>query len=442
MLAAQTDVLRETGAGLLDLALALPRHLWALTRRRAALAEYAGLRRDGFDPAAATAAGSDAAPPAALRDVILSCGDASGEEHALRLLRLLRARHPGVRVRGFGGARLAAEGMEVWRPLADLNVMGFRDVAAQLPLFVGCVHRFAREIRARPPDAVLLVDYPGLNRVLLRLAARRLLPVVDFVAPQLWAWAPWRVADFRRADVLLTILPFERDWFVRRGARAEYVGHPLGDALAAAGAHEAAPPPELAAPGGPWIGILPGSRRREVRENLPGLLEAAARLRVRVPEARFVLPHLRAELWPLLRALLADSPVPVLEAPGCFHAVLPRLAGAWSVSGTASLEAALCGVPTVTSYRIRSRLGAWYARHALTVPHVAGVNLLAGREVLPEVVGLECPPEELAERLAALLEPARAAVLRSELARLRAAHAPPGAALRAVQALERAVAAG
>ena len=436
MLAAQMDVLRESGAGLLDLALALPRHAWALTRRAEALMEYAQLRRDALDAA------PEAAPPPerALREVVLSCGDASGEEHALRLLRILRARHPGVRVRGFGGARLAAEGMEMWEPLADLNVMGFRDVAAQLPLFFRCVHRFAAEVRQRPPDAVLLVDYPGLNRVLLRIAARRALPVVDYVAPQLWAWAPWRVRDFRRADVLLTILPFERDWFARRGARAEYLGHPLGDALAEAGAGEAPPPSALAEPGGPWIGILPGSRRREVRENLPGMLAAAALLRAQFPDARFVLPHLRAELWPLLREHLANSPVPVLEAPGCFHAVLPRLAGAWSVSGTASLEAALCGVPTVISYRIRSRFAAWYARRGLSVPQVAGVNLLAGRELLPEVVGLKCPSERLAAELSALLEPNRSALLRAELARLRSAHAAPGAALRAVLALERAAA--
>ncbi|MDA1261252.1 MAG: hypothetical protein O3A20_11620, partial [Planctomycetota bacterium] len=217
--------------------------------------------------------------------------------------------------------------------------------------------------------------------------------------------------------------------------------HPLGDALAEAGAAEAPPPAALSESGGPWIGILPGSRRREVRENLPDMLAAAAQLRLRLPSARFVLPHLRMELWETLRAGLAHSPVPVLEAPGCFHAVLPRLAGAWSVSGTASLEAALCGVPTVTSYRIRSRFAAWYARHGLSVPHISGINLLAGRELLPELVGLECPPELLAERLAELLEPAQAARLRTQLADLRSAHAAPGAALRAVLALERAAAA-
>lgn len=437
MLAAHADVLRETGAGLLGLLLAAPRHAVALARRDAALREFAGLPRETLPTAADPL---DAPPERPLRELLLSCGDASGEAHALRLLRILRARHPGIRVRGLGGARLAAEGMEVWEPLADLNVMGVRDVAARLPLFFRCVGRFAREVRARPPDAVLLVDYPGLNRVLLRIAARRMLPVLDYVAPQLWAWAPWRVRDFRRADALLTILPFERAWFERRGARAEYVGHPLGDALAEAGAGEAPPPAELAAPGGPWIGVLPGSRRSEVRENLPRMLAAAALVRARRPDARFVLPHLRQSLWPELRAALAAAPVPVLEAPGCFHAVLPRLAAAWCVSGTASLEAALAGVPTVVAYRIRSRAAAWYARRGLAVPHVGGANLMAGRELLPEVVGLECPPATLAARLEELLDPARAAALRAELARLRAAHAAPGAAARAVRALERAAA--
>jgi len=437
MLAAKLDLLRETGAGLGSLLLTLPRHALALRRRDAGLREYALLERDTVPDGPLD--GSEA-PPCALEDVVIGCGDVSGETHAVRLLRELRVRHPRLRARGFGGARLAAEGMEVWEPLADLNVMGIKDVAARLPLFLRAVHRFAAEIRRKPPDAVVLVDYPGLNRVLLRVAARRGIPVIDYVAPQLWAWAPWRVKDFRRAQKLLTILPFERDWYRRHGAAAEFVGHPLGDALAEAGADEAPAPAELDTPGGPWIGILPGSRQREVRENLPGLLAAAALVRARMPEARFVLPHLRAELWPALHAHLAAAPVPVLPAPGCFHRILPRLAGAWAVSGTASVEVALCGVPTVVVYRITSRFGAWYARRALTIPHVGALNLMAGRELLPEIVGLECPPELMAERMLGLLDSGQQAELRATLRRIRTSCAPAGAGARAARAVERAVA--
>ena len=286
----------------------------------------------------------------------------------------------------------------------------------------------------------MLVDYPGLNRVLLRVAARRRIPVIDYVAPQLWAWAPWRVRDFRRAQTLLTILPFERDWYRRHGATARFVGHPLGDALAEAGSAEAPEPQELKDSDGPWIGILPGSRRSEVRENLPRMLAAAALVQLRLPEARFVLPHLREELWPMLREHLSASPVKVLLAPGSFHRILPRLTGAWAVSGTASVEVALCGVPTVVVYRIGSRFGAWYARNALTIPHVGAVNLMAGKELLPEVVGLECPPALLADRMLGLLEPGKQAELRASLRRIRNACAPAGAAARAARAIEQGVA--
>jgi lipid-A-disaccharide synthase len=437
MLAAKLDLLRESGAGLGSLLLAVPRHAMSLGHRDAALREYAILERDEVPEEPLDGA---APPPCALKNIVLACGDVSGEAHALRLLRELRARHPQLRVRGFGGARLAAEGMEVWEPLADLNVMGIKDVAARLPLFLRAVHRFAAEIRREPPDAVVLVDYPGLNRVLLRIAARRGIPVLDYIAPQLWAWAPWRIKDFRRAQKLLTILPFERDWYRRHGAQAEFIGHPLGDALAEAGADEAPEPPEMNEPGGPWIGILPGSRRRELRDNLPQLLEAAALLRAKMPEVRFVLPHLRMELWPALRAQLASSAVPVVEAPGCFQRILPRLSGAWAVSGTASVEVALCGVPTVVVYHIKSRFGAWYARRALTIPHVGALNLMAGRELLPEVVGLECPPELLAGHMVRLLESAAQADLRHSLRRIRTRCAPPGAAARAARAIERGVA--
>ena len=422
-------VARETGAALADLALALPRHLLALTQVNARLAEFRTL---GADPL--PAAGGPPGPGAPLRRILLSCGDVSGEAHALRLLAALRRRHPDLEVAGFGGAALRAEGMDVWEPLADLNVMGFRDVAAQLPLFFRCVARFARELRDGAPDAVVLVDYPGLNRHLLRLAARARVPVVDYIAPQLWAWAPWRVRDFRRADRLLTILPFEGDWYRARGARPEYVGHPLGDGLRTAAAAEAAPP--ALDPDRQWVGILPGSRQREVRENLPLMLEAAAELSRRRPGLGFVLPHLRQERWAQIEAALRASPVDVVRAPGCFHAVLPELRAAWVASGTALLEVAAHRVPPVLVYRVGSRLADWMRRHALAVPAVGSLNLMAGAPLVPEHVGRRLDPAGLAADLEARLDgPVRLAFLQA-LEPLLPRFAQPGAAARAARAVE------
>jgi lipid-A-disaccharide synthase len=447
-------VIREFLLALADLGLGIPRQLFALTARKRRLAAFQTLR---FDPvptcAAAPAPGQGTAPQppdstqsgASKQDrplrIVLSCGDASGEAHAVRLFHELRGIYPRVELRGFGGQELAAEGMQLWQPLADLNVMGFRDVLAQLPLFFGCVHRFAKELRDDPPDLVVLVDYPGLNRHLLRVAKRAGVPVVHYIAPQLWAWAPWRVRDFRRADRLLTILPFESDWYARQGASASYVGHPLGDGLHAAAEAEAELPADLAARAAAdssaadprashWVGILPGSRRREIAENLPLLLEAAAELQKRQPQVRFVLPHLRASVERQIREALASSPVEVLYAPGCFHRVMPHLRAAWVASGTALLEVAAHRVPPVLVYRVSSRLGAWLSRNWLAVPYIGSLNLIAGRELAPEHLGRNILPQALADDLEARLDgPVRTSILEA-IEELRPAFGEPGSAAR------------
>ncbi len=426
MLAPAFDVLREFLYALVDLLLALPRHFWAFTQRTRRLAEFEQLQSAPIPPTPSTT------PPAfALRHLVVSCGDASGQAHALRLCRLLQQRHPNLRLSGFGGCQLEDLGMEVWRPLADLNVMGFRDVAAQLPLFFSAVFLFAKEMRQHPPDAVLLVDYPGLNRHLLRIAKRCHVPVVDFIAPQLWAWAPWRIRDFRRADLLLTILPFEENWYCQHGAQAKYIGHPLAEQIAAAEDPCPWQPPDQQ---GPWVALLPGSRKREIKENLPLMLAAASLLQQQKPELRFVLPHLRQELWPLLQPILQESTVEVTPAVGAFHSVLSHCIGAWVVSGTASLEVAARGVPAVVVYQMSSRLGSWLASHALSVPHVAGANLILGRRQMPELLGHHLQPQALCTAL--LQQMQDAAQARSAAEELHTHAFAPGTTLRAALAIE------
>lgn len=431
-LSPRATVAREFLLALWELLLGIPRQFASFALRKKRLARFHTLRDDPLP---------QAAPPAQRRGrklrVVLSCGDASGEAHAIRLLRELRARYDEVEVRGFGGAELEKQGMQVWEPLADLNVMGFQDVLAQLPLFFGCVRRFTEELSQDPPDLVLLIDYPGLNRHLLRIARRAQVPVVDYIAPQLWAWAPWRVRDFRRADRLLTILPFESDWYERHGAAAQYIGHPLGDGLEQAMQQEAELPAALrdAPDDTVWVGLLPGSRRREIVQNLPQLLVAALDLQTRRPEVRFVLPHLRPDVDELIRNHLVASPVEVIYAPGCFHRVLPRCRTAAVASGTALLEVAAHRVPPVLIYRVASRLGAWLARHWLTVPFIGGLNLLARRELAPEHVGREIDLIALVDDLEARLDgPVREQTLQA-METLRPAFAEPGAAARTAEIL-------
>ncbi|MCP4094189.1 MAG: lipid-A-disaccharide synthase [Planctomycetes bacterium] len=431
-LAPAYDVLREFLHALLDLLLALPRHLYAFARRDARLRRFESLERVHLSPLPEQLA----APGLELKSMILSCGDASGEIHAARLLKVLQERHPHLQVSGYGGQQLADMGMDVWLPLADLNVMGFKDVAAQLPMFFGAVHRFSKAIHKQHPDVVVLLDYPGLNMHLLRIAKRHGIPVVHYVAPQLWAWAPWRVHDFRRADRLLTILPFENDWYERHGASTTFVGHPLADSLAADSSVWQPPSSEE---GVEWIAILPGSRKREIRENLSLMLEAAELLQQQRPQVCFVLPHLRDKVWPQIEEMLTASSVKVTKVRGEFHSVLRQCHGAWVVSGTASLEVAALGIPSVVVYAMSSKLGAWLAAHALTVPFVGGINLVAGRQLAPERIGLNLKATDLcADLLAQLKEPGRSAIVEQ----LQAVHdtaLAPGTAKRAALAVEDAV---
>ena len=264
--------------------------------------------------------------------------------------------------------------------------------------------------------------------------------MVHYVAPQLWAWAPWRVRDFRRADRLLTILPFENDWYARHGARTTFVGHPLADSLAAD--HSLWTPPTQPAQSTDsaveWIGLLPGSRKREIRENLPLMLEAARLLHQLRPQVRFVLPHLRAKVWPQIEDLLTHSAVHVLCVPGEFHAVLRACRGAWVVSGTASLEVAAVGIPSVVVYAMSSKLGAWLAAHALTVPFVGGINLVAGTQLAPELVGTNLQADDLCRALLVQLEDPGHAAMVARLAAVRTTALAPGTAQRAALAIEQA----
>ena len=413
--------------------LALPRHLFAFTQRKNRLAVFDSLKRVQLQALPETLS----APAGSLHHMVLSCGDASGEIHAERLLRVLQQRHPNLQVEGYGGQRLSEMGMHVWLPLADLNVMGFKDVAAQLPMFFGAVHRFAKHLHQQRPDVVVLLDYPGLNRHLLRIAKRHGIPVVQYVAPQLWAWAPWRVRDFRRADCLLTILPFENDWYTRHGAQTTFVGHPLADSLAAAQSTWSPPDCHAETPI-EWIAILPGSRKREIRENLPLMLEAAALLQQQRPQVRFVLPHLRAKVWPQIEQLLKHSTVQIHAEPGQFHAVLKQCQGAWVVSGTASLEVAALGIPSVVVYAMSSKLGAWLAAHALTVPFVGGINLVAGQKLAPEQVGLNLKAHDLCADLLAQLEEPGHSEITAQLQEVHDTALAPGTAQRAALAVEEA----
>ena len=319
--------------------------------------------------------------------LFVSAGEASGEMHAVKLVRGVRARHADVRVTCFGGKALESSGARLLWPLADHAVMGLTAALASLPFFLRAVGRFVRLVREDRPDLVVLVDYPGLHLVLAEICKRAGVPVVHYVAPQYWAWGPWRMRRYARAFTgTLTILPFEPAWFTRFAIASRYVGHPLLDQIA-----EQPPHRELVAKIAkqPVLVLLAGSRTKEIRSHLPGMLEVAAQLRSEEPVLRVVVAQRDPRKAELARALIAAAPgdartwAEVHQGEVQDYLTAARLVIA--KSGTGSLESVLRGAPTIVVYRVGSALAKALYSRLVMLPFFASANLVAGRLVVEEI---------------------------------------------------------
>jgi lipid-A-disaccharide synthase len=379
------ELLRAVLVPLRVLAYVPMRHRWrAVARQALAAAAAAEPEADIADPGGPLATFFALRRPhrGAHPHLFVSAGEASGEAHGARLLQALP---PDVRCTAFGGQQLAAAGATVRVVLTDHAVMGFFGVLRQLPRILRAFADYLRLLRTDPPDLVVLIDYPGLHLVMAKAARRRRIPVLHYVAPQYWAWGPWRMRRYRRSvDATLTILPFETAFFRRFRIPAAYIGHPLLDEI---DRHPPDPAATAAVRARPTLVLLPGSRRAEITANLPGMLRTAAALRALQPDLRVVLPHKDPRRTPLLRHLLASA---ATAAEGVEHhegPLGPWLAGARLVlvkSGTGSLEACLHGNPTIVVYQLRGMLGTLGYHNILSVPWIAAANLIAGRRVVPE----------------------------------------------------------
>lgn len=327
--------------------------------------------------------------------ILVVAGEASGDLHAGNLVAALREARPDLAYFGVGGERLRAAGLECLAHSEELSVMGLAEVVRELPRLVTLARRVRREAISRRPDLAVLVDAPDFNLPLARHLRSAGVPVVVYISPQLWAWRSGRVRRIRRdVNRVLCILPFEVEFYARHGVAAEYVGHPLVDELADL---MAAPPPRE----DDSLALLPGSRWHEVALLLPGMVAAAEALAATRPGLVvrvLVAPGLAKER---LAALVGSPAVRVDLVSAERHRVLASSRAALVASGTATLECALLGVPMVVGYRLH-RLTYALARRVVRVPHVSLVNLVAGREVVPELVQEHCTPGELARRAAAL----------------------------------------
>ncbi len=329
---------------------------------------------------------------------------------------------------GLGGPLMHAEGVELWAGLDRLAVMGFVEVLAHLRFFRGLDQRVRALLDAGGADLVIPVDYPGFNLRASRHAHRAGVPVLYYIAPQVWAWRPGRARRLAEdTDRVAVILPFEADALRAAGANARFVGHPLLERDAAVTDRAALSRSLGLDPARPLLALLPGSRRQEVDRHLDAFVGAARRVVAARPDVQPVLA--RASSLPA--ALLERAGLPVTTDT---RALLHHAAAALVKSGTGTLEAALAGPPFVVAYRTHPLTFA-LARRMVRVPHVALANLVAGERIVPELLQDQVAPEPLARALLPLLDPAspERARMVAGLARVRAALGTPGASDRVAQ---------
>jgi lipid-A-disaccharide synthase len=308
------------------------------------------------------------------RRVFITVAEVSGDKHAAQLIRSLKRLDPDIMIEGLGGPEMRAAGAIIHRDTVTKAAMGWRGIFRASEV-MDALRWTRKHFEASPPQLHIGVDSPSMNFHFAKVAHELGIPVLQYVAPQLWAWATWRMKKLRRwVDQVACILPFEETYFRSHGVNATFVGHPLFDELAP-GRGYVVEPAFPARP--PVIGLLAGSRRSEAEANFPGLLDAAELIRRDFPDAALLVPTTPATA-PVVEREVTRRATPNLSTQvDQFDRMVPRCDLCMTVSGTATLHVASFGVPMLVVYRV-SRL-AWNAAGRWLVPTrtFALVNLLA-----------------------------------------------------------------
>ena len=355
-------------------------------------------------------------------------GEASGDLHGAHVIRELKKCCANLVICGVGGAAMKAAGAQILFDSDQLAVVGVTEVLFKAINLLKARSRLKRLLLERQPDLIILIDFPDFNLHLAATAKKRHIPVLYYISPQIWAWRASRVKKIKaRVDHMAVILPFEKVFYEKNNIPVSFVGHPLMDNFADLSLTDNRPTEKDV----PTVGLLPGSRDREVSRLLPCMLEAAQILENRISPIRFVVscaPSIDpsaiqdiVERYPLKDSRITRMPVRQLFA-GCRLVV--------AASGTVTLEAAICGVPMIITYVV-SPLSYGLAKILVEVEHIGLVNLIAGKRIVPELVQKQVSAGGIAEAAYPLLSDQRAHDrMRGDLLEVRRKLGRPGASKR------------
>jgi len=330
-------------------------------------------------------------------NILLTCGETSGEYHAGKLIKAIKEKSPGSRVIALGGELLERLGAEVSFPMERYSFMGFSEIISGIPRIISLESELKSLMKSGVIDLFIPVDYPGLNLRLARYASRMNIPVMYFISPQVWAWGRWRLRKMKKyIDRMVVILPFEEQLYRDAGIPVFFASHPVLQEIEPPEEPKEAPHPDSDFK----ILLFPGSRVQEVGRMLPPMLDAARKLRKKFSRAEFILG-----VAPLIRDQAVEIPEDLGGAVRVTGRGLEELAGVSLVlaaSGTVTLQTAVSGTPLVAMYKT-SFISYILARLMIRIPYVAMPNVLAGERIIPELIQREVTGELIAEQAEKLL---------------------------------------
>lgn len=352
---------------------------------------------------------------------MLVAGEASGDQHAANLFLELKKRRPDVRGIGMGGRRMAEAGIDVRFDSSNIAVIGLVEVLKHFGEIRRALKLMQEIACQEKPDLLVCIDYKEFNFKLAARAKRCGVKVLFYVSPQVWAWRQGRVKKYGEViDMMAVIFPFEVPFYERHDIPVRYVGHPSVDKVRpSVSKEEAAARYDLSGPG-PVIGLLPGSRVHEIKRMLPIMLDAAERLYVRFPAARFVLPQAATVSDALLADYLQQTGISVRVVKDAFYDAVQCCDAVITTSGTATLEVALLGVPMAITYRVAA-LTYLLGRRLIKIPYIGLPNIIAGRRIVREFVQRDANAQALYDEISRILtDRDYAETMRTELSELKA----------------------
>lgn len=368
------------------------------------------------------------------RKILLVAGEVSGDLHGARLVEAVQEIDPEFEWMGIGGEGLQKRGMKLLHHVQSLSVVGISEAFRKLRTAFKLLRELEEAMEREKPDLVILIDCPEFNLRLAGIAHKKRIPVLYYISPQIWAWRPRRIRSIaKRVTKMLVLFRFEVPIYQAAGVDVEWVGHPLLDIVRPALQREEAFKRFGLDPGQKTVALLPGSRKDEVARLLPPLSASALLLRREIPGLQFVIPLAPGISKTDIDSMLRDAPVPITLVPGFVYDVMDLSDLVITASGTATLEAAILGKPMVIVYKVSS-LSYWVGRALVRVKHIGLVNLVAGKEIVRELLQEEVHPERIAgEALRLLRNPALYRKTIESLAEVRQSLGEPRASHRAAR---------